>query len=119
MAFVVLLACIVALAACASRSKRFADVGLAGGTKISNVNLFEGEGSAILFYRTATPVGACNPIRAEVREVWRRFAQREAEKRAVEKFSLMPEDETGYSRAFSYVRRDSEWVEGDFSACPE
>lgn len=102
------------ISACAAREQRLPDVQISDTTTISEIYLRDTDLGAMLFWRTATLMTACKEIRTEVRAVWDRIGRQEAEKRASARFTMMPEDTTGHSRTFDYVRRDGRWIEWNF-----
>ena len=104
------IAIIVSGAACAPKEQRLPDFRLSNGANVSEVRLLDGT----LFFRSAALIGECNEIRSEVRDVWMQVGRQEAAKRSSNRFTMVPEDRTGRSRTFDYMRRDGEWTEWNF-----
>lgn len=76
------------------------------------------DGSLMLFYSTGASGAGCEQTQAEVREVWSRFLRQEAERKSARDATIMPEDSSGTSTSYRYLRgNDDMWREHQFGDC--
>ena len=116
---VVCLALTTAFSGCARPEQRqpSRSITLASGANITEIEVTKTAQGAGLFYRTPTPLNNCQATNAEVRELWQRLGQQEANKTGLRQFTLSPEDPSNRVRGFTYERRNDEWVEVNIFAC--